>query len=111
MPLVKIFAFLSKSITTWTVGLGTPLAAVVVSFVVTFRDAGVEVDFESFFGAITASIDCVLPSAPDRRGTGDGDRGRDRGWRPSTTRLTIKVERLRIELLLRLELRGAFPFP
>jgi hypothetical protein len=53
-PLVKIFVPLSKSIWTWVVGTGTPLAALDVSFVVTSSAAGVKVFLPSFFGVIRA---------------------------------------------------------
>jgi hypothetical protein len=95
-------------------GLGTPLAAVVVVvLVVTFNVPGVNFVFESFFGEITEPIACVLPSLPATVGPSPAASAAEAtiAVATATASPTIKVERLRIESLLRFELARRLPYP
>jgi hypothetical protein len=99
-PLVKIFAPLSKSITAFVDGLGTPFAAVVVDVLATtFSVAGAKVFFGSFFGAITVSIDCVLPSGPDTVGPARATEAVSAASAKAAV-ATTGIERLGIEFFL-----------
>jgi hypothetical protein len=110
-PLVVSERFLSKSMTSWTAGLGTPLAAVVVPvFTSTLRLAGDPVFLKRAFGETLASIDCVLPSGPVTVSPASAAEAVI-AIATGAARLAIRVKHLRIELLLDRISRIASHFP
>jgi len=67
--------------------------------VTTFRVAGAKAFFGSFFGPITASIDCVLPSGPVTVGPASATEA-VRAAVAAIAVATAGIERFRIELFL-----------